>query len=484
MHWIALFLPALPLQAFTRGASEAPALMAVVGTRKRVLAVSPQAAALGVQTDATVNEALAIAPQLQLKPQDTELERETLHALAHVAARFTPSISLDADDCVLLEVSACLRLFGGVHNIVQALGTDVQAAGLHAQYGTAPTPLAARWLAVFSPGTSQQSNWRSAIDTLPVHALACGGRVSSATLALLHGLGIRTLGELSRLPRDGLARRQARDVLDTLARACGDTPDPRNWLSFPPRFASRLTMPVPVHGVEPLMFACERLFAELAGWLKAQQAACAHCLLTLEHEHLPPTRLDIIPAAPIQDRQRWLGIARERLAALKLPAAVEALHLSADQPLRLNPQAPDLFGSTEPEDEAAQSLLERLRARLGADCVYSLQTRPDHRPEHAWRCAEPNASAPASPPALVAASMPHAPYGVLRPVWLLRQPTKLAHPAGLHIESGPERIETGWWEACEVQRDYYVARTPDNCRVWIFQERKPAGQWFVHGYFG
>jgi protein ImuB len=51
-------------------------------------------------------------------------------------------------------------------------------------------------------------------------------------------------------------------------------------------------------------------------------------------------------------------------------------------------------------------------------------------------------------------------------------------------EAGPERIETGWWDGGEVERDYWVARGPRGGRLWIFRERVGARRWFLHGLFG
>jgi protein ImuB len=53
----------------------------------------------------------------------------------------------------------------------------------------------------------------------------------------------------------------------------------------------------------------------------------------------------------------------------------------------------------------------------------------------------------------------------------------------LAFESGPERIETGWWDGRDIRRDYYVARNPRGMRVWIFNDRH-RGDWYLHGLFG
>ena len=62
----------------------------------------------------------------------------------------------------------------------------------------------------------------AAIDALPLAALADGGGLDAATLELLSGVGAACLGDVRRLPRSGLARRQARQVIDDLAIGLND----------------------------------------------------------------------------------------------------------------------------------------------------------------------------------------------------------------------------------------------------------------------
>ena len=56
----------------------------------------------------------------------------------------------------------------------------------------------------------------------------------------------------------------------------------------------------------------------------------------------------------------------------------------------------------------------------------------------------------------------------------------------LQVLSGPERIESGWWDGALAARDYFIAQAHDGALVWIFRERLPqAGpQWFLQGRFG
>ena len=54
----------------------------------------------------------------------------------------------------------------------------------------------------------------------------------------------------------------------------------------------------------------------------------------------------------------------------------------------------------------------------------------------------------------------------------------------LRLLAGPERIESGWWDGADVQRDYYVASDTHGARLWIYRECERPRRWFLHGIFG
>ena len=78
-----------------------------------------------------------------------------------------------------------------------------------------------------------------------------------------------------------------------------------------------------------------------------------------------------------------------------------------------------------------------------------------------------------------------------RPFWILERPRPLEFHHGrpwfegrLKIESGPERIETGWWDGRDVTRDYFVVSSSSGMRLWIYRQRRIPRRWFLHGVFG
>ena len=68
-----------------------------------------------------------------------------------------------------------------------------------------------------------------------------------------------------------------------------------------------------------------------------------------------------------------------------------------------------------------------------------------------------------------------------RPTWLLPQPVPLH--AHVRIVSGPERLESGWWDGDDVRRDYYVLETAQGQRAWAYADPGHRDGWMLHGWF-
>jgi protein ImuB len=170
-------------------------------------------------------------------------------------------------------------------------------------------------------------------------------------------------------------------------------------------------------------------------------------------------------------------VMRERLSREQLPDRVEAIRLVSEEIAPLTAKEDDFFPVASRDSEAGAQLIERLRARLGEEAVHALALRADHRPELASKPAAMISSAPNRDDR-------HRPSFPPRPLWLLPEPRSLgADPASTELKllSGPERIETGWWDGDDIGRDYFVGRGARGEEFWLYRDR--GGQWFVHGIF-
>ncbi|MGE0357865.1 MAG: DNA polymerase Y family protein [Burkholderiales bacterium] len=480
MLWVALELPALPLQLLER-AREAP-LPLVVGEgpaqRPVVACANAAAQAAGVREGMAVAAAKALAGDLKCFARDPEAERRSLEGLAGWAAQFTPAVSLEPTG-LLLEVGASLRLFGGLAKLLAALRDGVRGLGLRATMGIAPTPLAARAFArAEARGIPVRSCARpeelpARLAELPLFLLEWPGR----TLELLGDLGVLRVKDALALPRGGFSQRFGPEALAMLDRLAGRAPDPRPAYAPPPRYRARLSLPAEAEGVEAILFPLRRLLAEMEGSLRARGAGVQELDLNLEHGRKPPTRLLLAFAAPERDAEFILAIAREKLGRLALPEPTLAIRLAAARLLPFTPREETWLPGREERAVGRARLVERLSARLGPGRVFGIALADDHRPERGWK----------SPPA---GATRLAGDGGARPAWLFHRPQKLVAGAQgpscqgpLSLIAGPERIETGWWDGEPVSRDYFVAANPAGETLWIYRERRDPGAWYLHGLF-
>lgn len=414
-----------------------------------------------------------------------------LQALAVWALQFTPRVAV-AEEAVLLEVAASLRLFGGRGALRERLWGGAQSLGAVA-LAWAPNALAALALARAGREDGVSAPLARALDALPIATLSAA-RPHLPTLARI---GCRTLGDVRRLPRGGLARRFDATLLTALDQAYGHAPQTLVWVRLPETFDVRLELPHRVEDAGTLVFGAHRLLLQLSAWLAARHSGVTAFTLHWAHDAMRSRgvgeggRLTVRTAEPTRAVDHLSRLLAEHLAHVTLAAPVGDLRLTADGVVPLAPQS----GSWLPDEAAGQEplprVLERLAARLGEDRVLRPLLCEDHRPEAMCRWQP---AAQALPREALAALPPAWP----QPALLLAQPLKLLlrqhrplYQGELQLLLGPQRVEGGWWDRDEAAghtrhavRDYWVARSPLAGVLWVFQTRladEPA--WYLHGVF-
>jgi protein ImuB len=400
---------------------------------------------------------------------------------------FTPRVVVESPDAVLLELAGSQRLFGGMPALLAALR---KAFPRPLQLALAPTPLAAVLLARAG---------RNCCIT-GVHRLA--GRLASLSLVHLHwpeeillrlrGMGVVTLGELLRLPRSGLARRIGPARLRQLDRLTGQCADPRAAIPAVARFSERIDPDHETTDRGRLLLALMPAFNRLEEFLRERQRGIMAVRLTLHFRHAPSQACIVRCVVPEYRAARFAALLAARLEALALPEPVRRMELTAGRLCRFVAASNELWTAGEHGGSAAATqapeFLQTLMARLGESAVYGLVQVDEHRPERQWfRAAPPVAGARIPPDAKYA----RYPLGLLaqpRPLKVVCDAAghvrQLLHEGhGLTLVSGPERIESGWWDGHDVARDYYIACAADGGQWWIFRECGAPQHWFVHGCF-
>ncbi|MCX7213160.1 MAG: DNA polymerase Y family protein [Burkholderiales bacterium] len=484
MLWIAVRCHRLALDCALRG-QEAPLILAICN-RLQVLHASEPAQALGIRPGLRRASALSMASALQIIEHNPALDHAALEQIAGWLLQFTPCVSLQPPDGVLIEVEASLQLFGGRDRLLARIREGLDELGFTASLAIAPTAIAAWLLAGWHDRAciEHESLLAEGLALLPVEQLAAAAPHRTALAAI----GVRCFADLMRLPRAGLAKRYGKALLFEIDAALGHQADPRRWFEAPARFSVRLELLAQVEHAEALLFASNRLLLQLCGWLAARRCATREALLSAEHDSgrhaCEDTRITLRLTQPSRDPQRLLAVLRERLAIVKLPAPAHTLRLDCTTVVALPGTHGELFPTQTSDAEGLSRLIERLQSRLGHDQVQRLLLVADHRPEVAYRAEAVDYTG----------RQPDTPLpGMPRPLWLLNEPVALAerdHRPWWHgpltLLAGPERIETGWWDEHRVQRDYFIAQGESTGWVWIYRTRLADADsgWFLQGVFG
>ena len=413
---------------------------------------------------------------------------------ALLAQRFTPRVSLEPPDALLLELRGSVRLFGGLQPLLAQLQSVFAASAVVA---LAPTPLAALGFARAGKSCCLTDTTRlvSRLAPLPLRCL----RWPEASLQRLAAVGVSTIGEALRLPRAGFAQRFGAHLLQDLDRLLGRRAHPRITFIATERFSSRCEPSFELADTALVLRTITPQLQQLEQFLLQRQRGITALLLRLVHRRQPPTQCVLRLAVPEHRAVRLAALLQSKLQQVVLAEPVRRCELRSGPLLVCAADSTQLWQPGEHGGGALTQMpafLENLRARLGAAAVQGLRIAPGHRPELLSCATEPvwqSASARRVVTAVRDAPVPW-PAG-RRPLWLLPDPRQLpltvddsGHPLWqqlrLQLLAGPERLETGWWDGADICRDYYVAADGQGARLWIFRERDAGRRWFLHGYFG
>lgn len=487
--WLALHLPDWPLFAATSGLTSEqraqldalPVAVTDVDRQRHVMACNDIATNLGIRAGHSLNAAMSLCPQLNALPRDIAKEQSLLKKLAEHCLQYSSAVSTADPDELLIEVRGSLRLFEGLQSLMARIRADLAAQSLTARMTAGPTPEGALWLARASHREIVRPlELRRALDKLPIAALRWPPDVELR----LWRFGTRTLGDLLRLPRGGLAKRIGAHLMIELDRALGRCPSLRQPVVETESFHDTVRLDYEIETTALLEPVLRSSLQRLASFVKQRQQTVGAFRIVLRHREQCSTPVRIALARPTSDVGHMYDLLHEKLHSLVLSAAVSELVVTADQLFRAEPTDRSLFCS---DDRQPQTLAERkarlyeqLVGRLGEQSIARLQAAADHRPERAQQAMRIRFGVK-TPKIELPIELPR------RPRWLLPVPRSISKNqilGTLKVLKGPETIDAGWWDGTPVHRDYFVVQSSRGSLCWIFRNRTQPGQWYLHGLFG
>jgi protein ImuB len=465
MLWACLLLPQLALDGVLRGRADDTPLVLVDGpiNARTVVAVNASARTAGLHIGQRLTAAQALLASFEAVQYDPVDVARWQQFLAGVAYRYSSQVAL-LPHAIVLEVSKSQSLFGSWLMMERRLREDFSALGFRYRIAAAPTPHGAYVLAGVSDGQTALSHegMQHLLNDVPLGK----SRLPMQAVDMLPRMGVRRLGPLLRMPRDGLQRRFGAELLQAMDRLMGDLPAGLDLYIPPDAVDWTIELSHEVENIAALIFPLRRMMGDLAAYLSGRDGGVQRFVLKLAHRDLAATQVPVGMLSPERSADVLFDAARGRLEQVQLPAPVLALRLVANDLPGFVPAGRDLFDERPVNALPFEQLRERLRARLGDGAVYQWGTTIDPRPEYSQRIAT-QSDAPLEP---------HP-----RPTWLLQRPIPLR--GEVRVIAGPERLETGWWDGGDTRRDYYVLETAQGQRAWAFCAPGEQSGWMLHGWF-
>lgn len=492
MRVMAVRVPAFPVQALRRSnpdLAEAPlAVPAGPAPRDLIVAVSAEAAALGVRQGITAAQARHLAPGVVLRPAPPEVLDAAEEALADAGWSISPRMQRLGAGEIVLDAAGLTPHWGSETRLLHAALRTCRRVGLEPGAGLAGTITAARAAA------------RTAAQTGEPVAVAPGGEAAflapypisvleadSVLVERLARWGVATAGELTRLSRAEVRLRLGPAGEALHRRAAGEDITP--FLPDPPRDVLRegLLLEHPVAALEAFLFVLRGVLGRLEQRLDVRGEGFAGLALELELEGGDRREYPVALLAPTRELPAVLAMTRLHLEASPPGAPVEGVTAQVT-PGRVRLVQGSLFEPPLPAPGRLAAALVRLGALAGPRRVGAPVLPDTHRPD-AWDLAP---FAPASiPPGDEAPPAGRPTLRALRPAREVRVVAAAGTPVAVTLtglggavvaSAGPYRSTGEWWTDRPWTRDDYDVLTAAGALLRLCFDRGER-RWFVDGIY-
>ncbi len=255
-----------PMWSLTR--PDAPPDEPVLIVDDRVTGATPDVLDAGVSLGSPRREAEALAPFATVLIRDVAEEALRFEMVAAAIEDLVPRVEIVAPGLVFVPISGAVRFYGGEEPLAERIAKELEELvgdrrGGEALLGIADGPFAARWAAasavVGEPHVIKDTlGFLSRLDLSTLRETMGGDEM----IDTFRWLGIATLGDLSRLPRETLASRFGNLGLQAHRLASGEDRqvDPRD---IQLELGVEMSFEDPLESLDSVAFACRNLSERL-----------------------------------------------------------------------------------------------------------------------------------------------------------------------------------------------------------------------------
>ncbi|MGF1694865.1 DNA polymerase Y family protein [Vibrio kyushuensis] len=469
--WLYLHFPYLQLDALFSEQSTLP-LVIVEEKKHQIVQLNEEALNQGIKIGMGLGSAAALCSNLQVHAYDGKTEQQTLTHIAQWLYLKTSDITLFPSKGILLKVTNMLSLYQDLDSYWQAIHRHLNKLNFRYQFSTGFSPYSAMLLSK-SAKNCIYNDKESIIEEIKSHFLTTS-ELDKKQVEQLSRIGIKTFQELLALPMQELAKRFNIDLVNYVGRLLGQFKHPVVFYHPPEAFKRYLELLFDIDNVLWLEKPLMKLLMQLELFLTLRNQVAYELCLTLHLRDKDDQMICFTSANGDYLAAKWSTLCRLSFESMALNAPTHGITLTIARGGERQSTTQDIFCGTSFRGKEGQQteleLISLLQAKLGLDRVCKVYKTHDPRPEKSTTLCDPTSI----PKDKTSRLTPRLRPSIMEPV-----PYPLTEKAT--IISGPERIVTGWWDADEMTRDYFIARSTEGRWIWVFRDHQK--QWFLHGQF-
>jgi len=458
--------------------------------RMIITAVNPVAHQQGIVTGMVLADARAIIPSLKYSDDIPGLPQKLLRSIAKWCIRFSPIISIDLPDGIIIDATGCTHLWNGERSYLDTIFSRLKQIGYNVNTAIANTPGKAWGLAHFSDQPIIRcEDELNAFLFFPVAAL----RLEVDTVKRLDKLGLRQIRNILSMPRSVLRRRFGNHLLMRLDQALGRQEEIIQPVQPVEPYSERLPCLEPIVTAIGIEIALKRLLELLCKRLQQEGKGIRKLIFKGYRVDGNIQAIDIGTNRASSNVNHLFKLFEIKISSIEPALGIELFTLESSK-------VEDIHSTQEKfwdkacglENPELIQLLDRVSNKIGNDHIHRFLPAEHHWPERSvkiaaslnetttvqWRTDRQRPIHLLQKPEPIWATAPIPDY----PPMLFRYQNKLHK---VKKADGPERIEREWWIEEGQHRDYYAVEDEEGKRYWIFRSGhySDSYQWFIHGFF-
>lgn len=460
---------------------------------KKIITATNKVSSLeGINRGISVADAKTMVPDLQVFDEQPGMINKILTELGKWCIRFTPIVSIDLPDGLILDSSGCSHLWGGEKKYISTLLKRLHENGYNCQVAISDT-IGTSWAIARYHSISPLIETNKQLDALlPLPPVAL--RLNTNIIDRLHKLGLNTIGKFIQMPRSVLRRRFGEELLLKIGQALGHKEESIVPLIIKPPYEEQLWCIEPVKTRKAIEIAIKKLLEELCLKLNKEGLGIRYAILKGYRIDGKTTQIEIGTNQATTLIPHLCKLFELKIAFFSPGLGVELFTLYASKVENLLITQEELWYRQNSQNPQKLSLLlDKIAGKIGQQSIRRYLPESHYWPERSLRkaislseqteCVWRNTQArpieilDKPQPILVTAPVPDYP------------PLNFRYMGELHVikkADGPERIEREWWLDKGEHRDYYILENEKGQRYWVFRSghyHEENSDWFLHGFF-